>query len=114
MIRYGQKKKAVPSFNDAAAIFHALGSAQRLRLAGAIAAAGNAGVNVASLAEFTGIAGATLHHHMRVLRDAGIIVQRHRGREILNTINDAAFPIARRWMDQLELAKARAASESAA
>ena len=67
-------------FNDtelalAASRFAALGSEQRLAVLRALVRAGDEGLSIGTLGDKTGITGATLTHHMKILSQAGLVLR---------------------------------------
>lgn len=64
--------------SSAAAVFKALGDPARLRLFDAIAAAAPGEICVCDLPEL-GLSQATVSHHLRKLRDAGLVTSERRG-----------------------------------
>lgn len=72
-----------PATHRAAQAFAALGSEQRLRVLRALVRAGPEGLATGRLSEMTGVAGANLTHHLRILNQAGLITQRRIGRSII-------------------------------
>ena len=75
------------------AVFHALSDPVRLQIVRALAAAGE---GCACGALGLSVSKSTASHHLRVLREAGVIVQREDGRKRLNELRrddlDARFP----------------------
>lgn len=59
--------------------FHALGDPVRLRLLSMIAAGGAAGACVCDLIEPSGRSQPTVSHHLKVLREAGLVTSEKRG-----------------------------------
>lgn len=74
----------MPSVEDAAQCFAALGSEQRLSVLQALVAAGPAGLSAGDLTGRTGIGGSTLTHHLRFLTQSGLVRQERRGRQIIS------------------------------
>lgn len=68
---------------EAAQAFSALGSEQRLEVLRSLVRAGPEGLRMGELSDRTGIAGSTLTHHLRILRQSGLVGQSRRGREII-------------------------------
>ena len=71
-------------FDEADAIelakgFHALADPVRLRLLSMITAAGAAGACVCDLIEPSGRSQPTVSHHLKILREAGLVVSEKRG-----------------------------------
>jgi DNA-binding transcriptional ArsR family regulator len=75
------------------AVFHALSDPVRLQIVRALAASGE-GLACGTLG--LTVSKSTASHHFRVLREAGVIVQREDGRKRLNELRrddmDARFP----------------------
>ncbi len=72
------------SFDEAdatelAAGFHALADPVRLRLLSMIAAAGTTGACVCDLIEPSGRSQPTVSHHLKILREAGLVTSEKRG-----------------------------------
>jgi len=74
-----------PDFDlvQAASTFAALGSEQRLRALRTLVRAGPEGLSIGELGGRTGVTGSTLTHHMKILAQAGLVVQRKEGRSII-------------------------------
>ena len=76
------------------AVLHALGDPVRLRLVTRLA--DDAEHHCAAMLEGEGVPKSTQSHHMRILREAGIIRSRKEGRMYLNRLRredlDARFP----------------------
>lgn len=71
------------SLEDAAQAFAALGSEQRLSVLRTLVRAGPEGLSMGELAERTQIGASTLTHHLRFLKQAGIVSQQRKGRSII-------------------------------
>ncbi len=67
----------------AASAFAALGSEQRLEVLRVLVRAGPDGLSIGTLGERAGVTGSTLTHHLRVLREAGLVSQAKEGRKII-------------------------------
>lgn len=67
----------------AAQAFAALGSEQRLLVLRTLVRAGPEGLAMGELAERTEIGASTLTHHLRFLKQAGIVTQVRKGRNII-------------------------------
>ena len=67
----------------AAARFAALGSEQRLQVLRLLVRAGPDGLTIGTLGDRAGITGSTLTHHMKILAQAGLVVQEKKGRSII-------------------------------
>lgn len=67
----------------AASAFAALGSEQRLAVLRTLVRAGPAGLPMGDLGTRTGVTGSTLTHHLRILREAGLVRQVKEGRKII-------------------------------
>ena len=72
-----------PTLEDAAAKFAALGSEQRLAVLQVLVRAGEEGLSMGALGEWTGIGGSTLTHHLRILAAAGLVRQTRQGRSVI-------------------------------
>lgn len=78
------------SLVEAASAYAALGSEQRLALLRHLTRAGDAGMSIGILGEATGIAGANLTHHLKILTQAGLIRQVKKGRSVICAAADYA------------------------
>lgn len=67
----------------AASRFAALGSEQRLAVLRILVRAGDTGLSIGDLGKRSGITGATLTHHMKVLAQAGLVGQHKEGRSVI-------------------------------
>ena len=68
---------------EAAAVFAALGSEQRLAVLRLLVRAGPEGLTIGELGGRSGVTGSTLTHHMKVLTAAGLVRQVKDGRRII-------------------------------
>ena len=68
---------------EAAAVFAALGSEQRLAVLRLLVRAGPEGLTIGELGARSGVTGSTLTHHMKVLTAAGLVRQVKDGRRII-------------------------------
>lgn len=68
---------------EAAGIFAALGSEQRLSVLQVLVRAGPDGLSIGELGERAGVSGSTLTHHMKMLAAAGLVTQVKDGRRII-------------------------------
>ncbi|WP_282158291.1 ArsR/SmtB family transcription factor [Shimia thalassica] len=71
------------SLTIAASTFAALGSEQRLSVLRCLVRAGHDGLSIGELGQRTGVTGSTLTHHMKILAQAGLVVQQKQGRSII-------------------------------
>jgi DNA-binding transcriptional ArsR family regulator len=78
------------SLVQAASAYAALGSEQRLSLLRTLTRAGDQGTSIGALGEATGLSGANLTHHLRILSTAGLIRQEKRGRSVICAVADYA------------------------
>lgn len=70
---------------DAAAeAFAALGSLPRLGVLRCLVRAGHEGLSIGEIQRRLDVPGSTLAHHLRILRDAGLIEQARDGRSVLS------------------------------
>jgi len=69
---------------EAATGFAAIGSEARLAVLRALVRAGPASLSVGAIQAATGMAPSTLAHHLRALRDAGIVMQEKTGRAVVS------------------------------
>ncbi len=67
----------------AAQAFAALGSEQRLGVLRVLVRSGPEGLSVGELSAKTGITGANMTHHIRVLNQAGLVMQAKSGRSVI-------------------------------
>ncbi|NIY79812.1 helix-turn-helix transcriptional regulator [Celeribacter sp. HF31] len=71
------------SLAEAASLFSALGSEQRLLVLRTLLRAGPKGLSIGELGNRTGITGATLTHHMKTLAAVGVVKQEKQGRSVI-------------------------------
>ena len=83
----------------AAARFRALGDETRLRLLEILTAGER---NVAELMELTGLGQSLISHHLRALRDAGLVRDRRDGRWVYYSIAEPALTATRLVIYELE------------
>lgn len=69
--------------HEAATMFAALGSEQRLAVLRVLVRAGATGLSVGVIGDRSGISGSTLTHHLRQLSQVGLVTQDKRGRRVL-------------------------------
>lgn len=67
----------------AASTFAALGSEQRLSVLRTLVRAGPEGLSIGELGARSGVGGSTLTHHMKILAQAGLVLQERKGRSII-------------------------------
>lgn len=67
----------------AASTFAALGSEQRLTVMRTLVRAGPEGLTIGELGARAGVTGSTLTHHMKTLSQAGLVIQKRQGRQII-------------------------------
>lgn len=77
-----EKLKLLKHFNVCAPIFIALGDACRQQLIIDIADAGSDGLNVTNLSALSHLSRPAISHHLKVLKDAGLIVPFKQGTQI--------------------------------
>jgi len=63
------------SLVEAASAYAALGSEQRLALLRTLTRAGDQGMSIGALGDATGLSGANLTHHLKILAQSGLIKQ---------------------------------------
>lgn len=68
---------------EAATVFAALGSEQRLHVLRMLVRAGPNGLSIGALGQRSGVTGSTLTHHMKLLAAAGLVEQVREGRKII-------------------------------
>lgn len=83
----------------AASAFAALGSEQRLGVLLTLVRAGPDGLAMGELGARSGVTGSTLTHHLRILREAGLVAQTKVGRKVICV--GAAYDRARALSDFL-------------
>ena len=71
------------TLETAAYRFAALGSEPRLSVLRSIVRAGPEGLTIGELGDKTGIRGATLTHHVKILEQAGLIRRSRKGRSVI-------------------------------
>ncbi len=71
------------SLVEAASAYAALGSEQRLALLRHLTRSGQDGISIGALGEATGLSGANLTHHLKILAGAGLIRQEKQGRSVI-------------------------------
>lgn len=84
---------------SAASAFAALGSEQRLGVLRTLVRAGPDGLSMGELGTRSGVTGSTLTHHLRILREAGLVRQAKVGRKVICV--GAAYDRARALSDYL-------------
>ena len=67
----------------AASAFSALGSEQRLGVLLTLVRAGPDGLSMGEIGARSGVTGSTLTHHLRILREAGLVRQTKVGRKVI-------------------------------
>lgn len=65
----------------------ALGHEARLRIFRVLVKAGHDGLTVGDIASHLGLPASTQAHHLRMLVEAGLIVQSKQGRVVINTVD---------------------------
>lgn len=68
---------------EVASVFAALGSEQRLLVLRTLVKAGPDGLSIGEIGARTGVTGSTLTHHLRILTQAGVILQTKQGRTVI-------------------------------
>lgn len=71
------------SLVEAASAYAALGSEQRLALLRHLTRSGQDGISIGALGKATGLSGANLTHHLKILAGAGLIRQEKQGRSVI-------------------------------
>ncbi|HIP22110.1 MAG TPA: transcriptional regulator [Rhodobacteraceae bacterium] len=74
---------------QAAAGFAAMGADHRLGVLRHLVKAGESGLLVHEIVGKSGIAASTMAHHLKTLRDAGVILQKKQGRSTVSIANYA-------------------------
>ncbi len=64
-----------------------LGHEARLQIFRVLVKAGHDGLTVSQIAAHLGLPASTQAHHLRMLVDAGMVVQTKQGREVINTVD---------------------------
>ena len=87
--------KALEQFKACSAIFLALGDSTRQKICLDLAATGLEGINVADLAGKSILSRPAISHHLKVLKDAGIIEPIKKGTQIFYRLKlkDALVPM---------------------
>lgn len=95
MINPEKLKQARDDFKICVPIFTALGDTTRQKLCLDLAAAGTEGINVADLSGKTILSRPAISHHLKVLKDAGIVEPIKKGTQIFYKLKlrDALIPI---------------------
>lgn len=75
---------------QAASAYAALGSEQRLALLRRLTRAGEQGMSIGQVGKATGLSGANLTHHLKILAQTGLIVQTKQGRSTICAAADYA------------------------
>ena len=78
------------SLVEAASAYAALGSEQRLALLRHVTRSGESGIAIGALGQATGLSGANLTHHLKILAHAGLIRQEKQGRSVICAAADYA------------------------
>ncbi|WP_319413213.1 metalloregulator ArsR/SmtB family transcription factor [uncultured Cohaesibacter sp.] len=65
----------------------ALGHETRLEVFRLLVRAGDEGLNVGEIGQHLDMAASTLAHHLKVLVDAGLVIQERQGRQIVNRVD---------------------------
>ena len=78
------------SLVEAASAYAALGSEQRLALLRTLTRAGDQGMSIGALGDATGLSGANLTHHLKILAQSGLIKQTKQGRSVICAMADYA------------------------
>ncbi|MEM9433200.1 MAG: helix-turn-helix domain-containing protein [Pseudomonadota bacterium] len=76
------------SLVEAASAYAALGSEQRLSLLRHLTRSGTQGVSIGELGQATGLSGANLTHHLKILMGSGLIRQTKHGRSVICAMAD--------------------------
>lgn len=76
------------SLVEAASAFAALGSEQRLELLRRLTRSGEEGMSIGVLGKATGLSGANLTHHLKILTQVGLIRQTKQGRSVICAMAD--------------------------
>lgn len=72
---------------DIARALAALGHEARLRIFRVLVKAGHDGLTVGDIASHLGLPASTQAHHLKMLVEAGLIVQSKQGRAVINTVD---------------------------
>lgn len=73
--------------NDIARALAALGHEARLRIFRVLVKAGHQGLTVGEIATHLGLPASTQAHHLKMLVDAGLVLQAKQGRAVINTVD---------------------------
>lgn len=78
--------RAIPAaWSDISAVFSALGDEHRQRILLTFEAGER--LNVGQIAEVSTLARSTVSHHLKVLREAGVLIAERQGKEIYFAVN---------------------------
>lgn len=89
MIRQEEKQKAAAKFRELSSGFIALGDETRQHIVLMLAEAGFDGMNVSDITTRTHLSRPAISHHLKILRDAGIISSYKRGTQVFYYIHVA-------------------------
>ena len=102
MARRPTLQQVLSSFRDCAPLFRALGDAQRQRIIMLLTA--HERLNVGAIAERTPLSRPTISHHLRVLRQAGLVRVEREARENYYSLSlEGALVRLRRLVERAEL-----------
>lgn len=87
MIDKAEIKKTLKTFNACAPFFIAMSDEYRQQLIMDIAEAGNEGINVSNLSAKSKLSRPAISHHLKVLKDAGLIKPLKIGTQIFYQLN---------------------------
>lgn len=101
--RFHPLDRAVAGFTACAPLFHALGDPQRQRIVLLLAQHDELSVN--AIADATPLSRPAISHHLKVLKDAGLLGVRREGRENFHYLTiDPALAALRAFVDAAERA----------
>ncbi|MEM1150045.1 MAG: metalloregulator ArsR/SmtB family transcription factor [Pseudomonadota bacterium] len=75
----------------AANTFAALGHPARVGILRLLVKAGCSGLNMGAIRAALGVPASTFAHHLKAMADAGLVVQRKQGREVISTVDFSAL-----------------------
>ncbi len=103
MVEQNKLEKASEEFKGCAPIFIALGDITRQKICLDLASAPCEGINVAELSAKTTLSRPAISHHLKVLKDAKIIVPEKRGTQIFYKLKlKEAFTTLKAFIDTTE------------
>lgn len=87
MIDKNEIKKTLKTFNSCVPFFIAMSDEYRQQLIMDIAEAGSGGINVSNLSAKSNLSRPAISHHLKVLKDSGLIIPKKIGTQIFYQLN---------------------------